>query len=193
MGRPSRSDWSRRAVLGAGAALAAPAAARGRPVVLACCGAAGALGEMDVTAGASGVLAEAVAGGARADAVVLAATDWMAWLAGLGAVGSARVVGHDRLVRVPGRGLVTGDPDVSALGRHAQGALEGGGAWPGVRLVPCAADVVAAARRGAGAVAYGSMIDGAPVEGPPVRYVAALVDGRAGLLDRIAAAGIGRG
>ncbi len=108
--------------------------------------------------GASGTLARQVAAGAPADVIVLAASDWMAWLVAQGGVvGRPRAVARNRLVlagaaevgdvaltpagltRALGSGrLAMGDPASVPAGRYARQAFETLGLWATVsdRLIP---------------------------------------------------------
>ena len=155
------SEPTRRAVLGGlagAAAFAGMARAQGsRLVVFAAASLKPALdeiaaawdGETALSYGGSGALARQVAAGAPADVVLLAATDWMEWLAGQGVLEGAPVaVARNRLVmagppgaeplaleapailRRLGRGrLAMGDPMSVPAGRYAQQALETLGLW----------------------------------------------------------------
>ncbi len=100
--------------------------------------------------GGSGTLARQVAAGAPADVVLLAAIDWMDWLAGQGVLEGAPVsVATNRLVMAgpPGGGpvpleaaailgrlgadgrIAMGEPMSVPAGRYAQDALESLGLW----------------------------------------------------------------
>lgn len=160
MGRLILSDITRRAALASGAALAfaGPALANAQVSVFAAASLKPALDEIaagwDVTLSyaGSGTLARQVAAGAPADVVLLAATDWMNWLAGQNVlVGDPVPVAGNRLVLVgpagvgrvmlsgrgisaalgPGR-LAMGDPMSVPAGRYAQQALETLGLWTGL-------------------------------------------------------------
>ncbi len=111
--------------------------------------AAGYGGSVALSYGGSGALARQVAAGAPADVVLLAATDWMAWLDGQGVLdGAPIVVASNRLVlagppgaeplaleaaaileRLGGDRLAMGDPMSVPAGRYAQQALETLGLW----------------------------------------------------------------
>ena len=160
MGRLILSDITRRAALASGAALAftGPVLANAQVSVFAAASLKPALDEIaagwDVTLSyaGSGTLARQVAAGAPADVVLLAATDWMNWLAGQNVlVGDPVPVAGNRLVLVgpagvgrvmlsgrgisaalgPGR-LAMGDPMSVPAGRYAQQALETLGLWTGL-------------------------------------------------------------
>lgn len=152
-----RSDLTRRTVLAAGlaGAVARPLRADGRVIVFAAASLKPALDEIargwDVALsyGGSGALARQVASGAPADVVILAATDWMDWLAQRGVLtGPPRPVARNRLVLsgAPGVGridltsgailaaldggrMAMGDPMSVPAGRYAQQAFETLGLW----------------------------------------------------------------
>lgn len=153
-----RSDPTRRAVLLAGGAmLCAPAvfAERARLNVFAAASLKPALDEIAasrdiaLTYGGSGTIARQVAQGAPADVVILAATDWMDWLAGQGVLrgtpvpvarnglvlAGAESVGPlaltpDGVSAALGTGrLAMGDPMSVPAGRYGQQALETLGLW----------------------------------------------------------------
>ncbi|MCK0166297.1 molybdate ABC transporter substrate-binding protein [Jannaschia sp. S6380] len=151
---------SRRALLAAGVlSLARPAWGRDALVVFAAVSLKPALDRIahafaqtpvTVSYGGSGTLARQVAAGAPADVVVLAATDWMDWLAGQGVLaGPPRTVATNRLVlagppgaeplalqvdamleRLAGGRFAMGDPMSVPAGRYGQQALETLGLWP---------------------------------------------------------------
>lgn len=164
MARRIRSDPTRRgvvlgAVAGAGL-LAAPTIlkAQSRLTVFAAASLKPALDEIaadrDVALsyGGSGAIARQIAAGAPADAVILAATDWMDWLTAQGALsGDAVAVAGNRLVlagppdgedvaltpdaisaALDGGRLAMGDPMSVPAGRYAQQAFETLGLWPGL-------------------------------------------------------------
>lgn len=176
MARPIRFDLTRRAVLGAGAALfAGPGVAQAAPLsVFAAASLKPALdeiatdwdGPMALSYGGSGTVARQVASGAPADLVVLAATDWMDWLGGQGALaGSVQAVAGNRLVLAgpPGAAALTltgadiaarlgpagrfamGDPISVPAGRYGQQALETLGLWSDLRRRAILAENVRAA------------------------------------------------
>ncbi|UWQ20837.1 molybdate ABC transporter substrate-binding protein [Jannaschia sp. W003] len=152
----------RRALLGAAALVAAPALVRAAaPLrVFAAASLKAPLDEIAPEAAlsfaGSGAVARQVAFGAPADVVILAASDWMAWLHARGAVGPSRVVARNALVMAgpPGAAplalrrdavverlgagrFAVGDPMSVPAGRYAQQALETLGLWDAVsaRLV----------------------------------------------------------
>jgi molybdate transport system substrate-binding protein len=161
MERPSTSLSTRRAVLGLGLAAMGlscrPAWGDAGVTVLAAASLKPALDEIAagwdapvaVSYGGSGTLARQAAAGAPADVIVLAAADWMDWLAGQGVlVGPAVAVAGNRLVvagpagappldltpgavleRLEGRRLALGDPMSVPAGRYAREALRSLGLW----------------------------------------------------------------
>ena len=160
-----RSNLTRRALLAA-ALLSVPVLARGQAAPLTIFAAAslkpaldeiatGWDGSLALSYGGSGALARQVAAGAPADVVLLAAADWMDWLAGQGAIeGGPVTIATNRLVMAgaPGGGAVSldagailarlgtsgriamGEPMSVPAGRYAQEALETLGLWEA--LVP---------------------------------------------------------
>ncbi len=142
---------------GALAAAARPALARRRVVVFAAASLKPPLdaiaarwdGPVALSYGGSGTLARQVAAGAPAQVVILAAQDWMDWLASQGAVaGPVRSVAGNRLVlvgppgaapvaleagamldRLEGGRLAIGDPVSVPAGRYARAAFETLGLW----------------------------------------------------------------
>ncbi|CTQ50386.1 molybdate ABC transporter substrate-binding protein [Jannaschia donghaensis] len=157
MARPIRFDVTRRGVLAAGlaTAVARPSWSADGLTVFAAASLKPALDEIvdgwDVALayGGSGTLARQVASGAPADVILLAATDWMDWLSGQGALTRPPMtVARNRLVlaaapdvgAVPlsraaivaalGHGrMAMGDPMSVPAGRYAQQALETLGLW----------------------------------------------------------------
>ena len=155
-----RSDLTRRALLAA-ALLSVPVLARGQAAPLTIFAAAslkpaldeiatGWDGPLALSYGSSGALARQVASGAPADVVLLAATDWMDWLAGQGAIAGGPVtIATNRLVLAGAPGgadvpleadailarlgasgrIAMGEPMSVPAGRYAQEALEQLGLW----------------------------------------------------------------
>ncbi|MGB3408523.1 MAG: molybdate ABC transporter substrate-binding protein [Jannaschia sp.] len=161
---PTPFDRTRRAVLGAGvlALLARPLRAERDLTVMAAASLKPALDEIAgrwaepvvLSYGGSGTIARQAALGAPADLIVLAATDWMDWLAGQGVLSTApRSVATNRLVLAgppnvaplrlrlpdviealgPGGRLAMGDPASVPAGRYGQQALETLGLWAALR------------------------------------------------------------
>lgn len=151
----------RRTILaGAAAALAMPAPAREAPLRI--FAAASLKAPLDVLAArwdgpvsasyaGSGTVARQLAAGAPADVVILAAVDWMDWLAGKGRVGPARIVARNALVLAAPAGaapvaleaaailarlgsgrLAMGDPLSVPAGRYGRQALTSLGLWDAV-------------------------------------------------------------
>ncbi|WP_179379494.1 molybdate ABC transporter substrate-binding protein [Jannaschia marina] len=155
-----RSELTRRGLLGAALALAAPTLVRAAepPLVFAAASLKPAIDDViagssvRVSYGGSGAIARQLAEGGPADVVVLAATDWMDWIGGRGLLrGTPRVVARNGLVLgaapdvgrvalsaegitdVLGSGrLAMGDPMSVPAGRYAQQAFETLGLWPTV-------------------------------------------------------------
>ena len=203
MARRTRSDLTRRTVLGTGLALAAvgPARAAARLTVFAAASLKPALDEIAagqdvaIAYGGSGAMAQQVASGAPADVVVLAATDWMDWLAGEGVlVGPVRVVARNSLVLAAapditrfeltpegvmaalGTGrLAMGDPLSVPAGRYAQEAFETMGLWESLsdRLILTENVQAALAYVARGDVALGAVY-GSDLVGTGVRRAAVL-------------------
>ncbi|PWJ19241.1 molybdate ABC transporter substrate-binding protein [Jannaschia seohaensis] len=158
-----RSELSRRTVLGTGLGLAltTPLAAQEPLVVLAAASLKPALDEVAesfpqsvaLSYGGSGTIARQAARGAPADAVLLAATDWMDWLAGQGVLdGDPIPLAGNRLIlaappgaaplpltaeaidaRLEGGRFAMGDPLSVPAGRYGQQALETLGLWAHLR------------------------------------------------------------
>lgn len=157
MGRPIRSDITRRTLLASGLAvtLAGQARAADRVTVFAAASLKPALDQIAagwnvaLSYGGSGAMARQVAAGAPADIVILAATDWMDWLVGQGVLTDVpRPVARNRMVLAAGPGtgpidltrdavmaalgagrLAMGDPMSVPAGRYAQQAFETLGLW----------------------------------------------------------------
>jgi molybdate transport system substrate-binding protein len=168
-------DPSRRAILAAGLSiLAAPARARSRLVVFAAASLKPALDEIAATwpepvalsYGGSGSIARQAVAGAPADVIVLAAQDWMDWLAARGVVsGSPRSVAGNRLILAGPAGAVPldltaaallarlgpdgrmamGDPMSVPAGRYGREAMESLGLWPALEPRALLAENVRAA------------------------------------------------
>lgn len=147
-------------------------------------------GPVAVSYAGSGTIARQVAAGAPADVVILAATDWMDWLAEEGALrGAPQPVATNRLVlagprgaapvaltqeamldRLAGGRMAMGDPMSVPAGRYAQQALESLGLWTALAPHALMAENVRAAlayvargdvRLG---LVYGSDVRGAAVD-----------------------------
>lgn len=205
MAAPTRSEPTRRAVLGAGLglALAGPLAAGPGLTVLAAASLKPALDEIAagwpdpvaVAYGGSGTLARQAAAGAPADLVILAAVDWMDWLAGQDVLaGRPRSVAGNRLVlagppgaaplaltreaveaRLSGGRFAMGDPVSVPAGRYGQQALETLGLWGSLRGRAILAENVRAALAyvARGDVALG-LVYGSDAAGAGVAEVAAI-------------------
>ena len=160
MAPSTRSDPTRRALLVLAAAFAAHPARADALVVMAAASlkpaldeiAAGWDGPIALSYAGSGTVARQVAAGAPADVVLLAAVDWMDWLAGKGALAGAPVaVATNRLVlvgppdapplaltpealsaRLDGGRFALGDPLSVPAGRYGEQALRALRLWPAV-------------------------------------------------------------
>ncbi|WP_167767059.1 molybdate ABC transporter substrate-binding protein [Jannaschia formosa] len=170
-----RCSVTRRALLGAGLALAltGPLRAQSPLTVLAAASLKPALDEIAsvwpepvaISYGGSGTVARQAAAGAPADVILLAAVDWMDWLAGQGVLqGEPTVIASNRLIlagppdaapldltleaieaRLEGGRFAMGDPVSVPAGRYGQQALETLGFWTSLQSRAILAENVRAA------------------------------------------------